>query len=346
VQKALNVALRRTAIVDTGREQVTVTLVQAYGEAFRSTQRKPKHNGQSHASVIFSLRLEVAWHGRVELGATTLGSASGKIKLGEIDVENWNQPQRWDASVRLDCEPGANQAPPQPQTTPPQQPQQAPELDPSELELRLKALVSEQGVEAVRGAVREVVERLLVQGGLEETEQLARRQAREQLREREQAERLAEHEQRERELGLVADLRRQLMGKEYLRVADGLAAGSTQWALRLCSIADRDVPALCAQVSASPALKEIDLYFNQLGDRGLGELCEAVRVLPQLETLDLRNNQIGDAGVQTLVAMLAMGGAPALKVVRLEANPNITAMGKTILGTLKLLRKGVELRVD
>ena len=86
--------------------------------------------------------------------------------------------------------------------------------------------------------------------------------------------------------------------------------------------------------------------MNKIGDAGLLSLCDALKAHSGLQELDLRRNAIGNAGVQALVATLAMGGAPSLRLVKLARNEGIDGMGRTIASGLRFLRKEVVLDFD
>ena len=63
------------------------------------------------------------------------------------------------------------------------------------------------------------------------------------------------------------------------------------------------------------------------------------------ELLDLSYNDITDVGVQALVAALASGAAARVATLRLAHNPGITAVGRSMLNGLALMRKAIAIEM-
>ncbi|GBG26371.1 Nucleotide-binding oligomerization domain-containing protein 2 [Hondaea fermentalgiana] len=331
VSNELQTRMRKLSLVETTREMAHVTQVKAYGEAFVSKARAPKHNGQEVQKLAFSLRFEICWFGRVFLGTSTLGSASGKVKIGEVDFENVDKPETWQVETKLDVEsvPGV--------------PASAaaatiPEL--SDVEVLLRKLVKEQGQAKLVELIGTEVTRMLIKREiLASQERKVSEDTSEEARQDTSGD--GADDPASMSENSCDDLRRQMLGKDYLRIIDGEDASAfkeTSWALRICTIHDRDVPALCAKLAENTGLQTLDLYFNYIGDEGLDALASALIGHKELKRIDLRRNRIGDLGLQSLMARLGAGHLPSLTEIDLRENEAITNLGRTMISALKLMR--------
>jgi hypothetical protein len=75
------------------------------------------------------------------------------------------------------------------------------------------------------------------------------------------------------------------------------------------------------------ALRELNLYGNQIGDAGIQASADAIGSgsMGALERLWLNSNQIGDQGMVSFSAALGNGSLPALEDVDLDDNPGDSA---------------------
>lgn len=97
---------------------------------------------------------------------------------------------------------------------------------------------------------------------------------------------------------------------------------------RLKASQGEDVAALASDI---PALRALDLGWNELGDEGLRRLAEALRSMPQLQVLGIAGNGATHRGVFAVLAALpgaevATGGSPAdTEDLRLRFWTSVTA---------------------
>lgn len=89
-------------------------------------------------------------------------------------------------------------------------------------------------------------------------------------------------------------------------------------------IGDAECTALseACTIGALPALRELNLFYNQVGDAGLANFAKALGkgALPALAKLDLTLNNVGVAGITALGDACAKGALPALVDLRLGMN--------------------------
>jgi len=330
VTQELNKAFCNLSLVNNDRQTATINLVRAYGEAFQSSSRAPKHKCNKHTSTIFSLRLEFKWYSREFLGSSTLGCASGKIKIGEIDNQNFIDPSSWEATVNLDMEsvPGMMQQPENAESP----------LEPSELESALKAKVVQEGLPIVLSRLKKFLQNHF--GDDSKFEDLKNVPGNEIVEDKITAVEIYATPE-------LTTLRRKLLGKEYLKVMDSSEENvEPVWQFRLCTINDSDVLELAEKAKRNTSLKQLDVYFNYITDKNVPILFESLAELPELELIDFRNNRIGDAGVQSILGVLALGGIPKLKSLDLRGNESISSVGETMLQGLALVRKSIKVLID
>lgn len=105
----------------------------------------------------------------------------------------------------------------------------------------------------------------------------------------------------------------------------------------------RFVEALEAIRGGDDAFKSAILSCCQLKDDHVASLAAALSTSGYLEEMDLSYNDITDVGVQTLVTAIASNaaGMKALSSIKLSNNPKITAIGKSMLNGLSLMRKSL-----
>ena len=136
-------------------------------------------------------------------------------------------------------------------------------------------------------------------------------------------------------------------------------------------IGDAGLLTLCDAIKVHLGLKELDLRRNAIGNAGV-QASLAMALVAEYRLIASRVACGGVAGhvapsvlchcltprtthraprtahragtAQALVAMLAMGGAPEMRIVKLARNDGIDSIGRTIASGLKFLRK--ELVVD
>lgn len=350
VNKGLQSLLRDFCLVQTDRETIHVTLVRAYGEAFESSAKAPKYNGEAHQKLAYSIRVEVSWAGRIFLGDSTLGSASGKVKIGEIDFENIFCSSEWQVQTKLDieCVPGM-----------PSGAAGVPVPDASEVEDRLRSLVRCQGEAKLVDSIQVALKRMLVdkdfsflKGPVKDVSSInGNNQYGDDsnnvilVGDIETSSFPTVHDD---SFASCDDLRKQLLGKEFLRIIDTEDLESIRepgWKLRICTIHDRDIPALCEKLRLHSKLKSLDLYFNYISDAGMALLADALLQHNELERIDLRRNRIGDLGVQGILARLGSGQMKSLKEIDLRENEGISSLGHTMVNALGLMRPEIKIHL-
>jgi len=305
--------LNRFQLLDTN-DRGSIHLVKVYGEAFEKISSAPPK--VASRSTVFSIRVELHWYATAMLGLSSLGPASGVIKVGEIDFENLQDSMLWNTEVKLESEVLAGVVP-------------SKEEQISEIEKRLKNQIHEDGVPKVLSILQSSLLSCFI-GKEEDNEE-------------------AQMDPKEESKGFKAscspDLRRQLLGKKFLQIWDTDSCNEEEtWDLRINSLDDRDMKILGEKASKNHCLKTLDLYFNSIGDEGIAELANHLKDHPTINTLDLRENQIGDAGTQALCAVIASGGLPNVRELRLEGNKKMSDTGKLISEGLKLIRRSVQVK--
>ena len=278
------------------------------------------------------------------LGDSTIGTANGVVKVLDICNENMEEEDSWVMETKFDFEYMSNALGNPGRLSQFQQSHveynrfvllEASLVDEaSPVQKRLKSLLEEVGISPLRAKLKAAIRGFFHSKAEEDGRE-----------ERTSDPAVNQVEQQVTDLKLRNDLRRQLLGKDFLRVIDGNAAKLKHWKCDFCSVNDTDMDSLVRAMKQNSSLETLSVRYNSFGEEGAAKLAGALEHVPRLTVLDVSNNELGDGGVHALMTALAVGHSPMLKELRLKECKGITEVGRTVIDGLKLLRKDIEIQV-